>query len=89
MIVKFPEGEKTKAFEVFSHQVSVSYVKVGDFITYHGELCRVATIQRNCEPISARAKQFTMVTLKDRNNNVYPVRDLFGKISIFRGRVVK
>ena len=85
MIVKF-EG---KAFDVYSHSVSVSYVKTGDFITYHGELCKVVTIQRNCEPISSRAKHFTMVTLTDRNGKVYPVRDLHGKISIFRGRVVK
>lgn len=84
MIVKF-EG---KTLEVFSHSVSVSYIRTGDFITYHGELCKVVTVQRNCEPITSRARQFTMVTLTDRDGNIYPVRDFHGKISIFRGRIV-
>lgn len=85
MIVKF-EG---KAIDVYSHKVTVSYLKTGDFITYQGELCKVVTIQRNCEPITSKAHRFTMVTLTDRAGNVYPVRDFTGKISIFRGRVVK
>lgn len=88
MIVKFPDKGRVNTFECFSHKVSVSYLKLGDFITYNGELCRVATIQRNCESITSGGRPFTMVTLRDRSGNVYPVRDLFGKVSIFRGKVV-
>lgn len=83
MIVKF-EG---KTFDCLSHKVTVSYVKLGDFVTYHGELCKVITVQRNCEPITRGARPFTMVTLSDRDGNVYPVRDLYGKVSIFRPRL--
>lgn len=86
MIVRF-EG---KTFECYRHTLNrVSYIKLGDFVTYNGELCKVVTIQRNCEPITRGAHPFTMVTLKSRDGNVYPARDLYGKIAVFRGRVVK
>lgn len=84
MIVKF--GPNT--FECYSHQVSVSYLKTGDFVTYHGELCKVITIQRDCEPITRGGRHFTMVTLQDRSGVIYPVRDFHGKVSIFRGKIV-
>jgi hypothetical protein len=89
VIVKFPNKGKVSTFDCYQHSVSVSYLKTGDFITYHGELCRVVTIQRNCESITRGARPFTMVTLSDRSGNIYPVRDFHGKVSIFRGRVIK
>lgn len=88
MIVRWPEKGTVSEYDCHAHSLTVSFVRRGDFVNYHGVFGKVITVQRNCESINRRGLPFTMVTLETRNGEVIPARDLFGKFQVLRGRKI-
>lgn len=71
-----------ETYEVKQLKLRPHLVRLNDFILYHGSLCRVVTIQRDC--LGWRAHHFTQYTLVTRSGEIVPARDLFGFISVNR-----
>lgn len=78
-----------KVWECHAHTFTLRFLRNGDFVTYHGELAKVVTIQRDCLSMTRRQPDFTMVTLQTRDGKLIPARDLVGKITVLRGKVLR
>ncbi len=82
MNVKFGQS----SIPVKHMDVATGSIRNGDLLALNGELLEVVTIQRDIPMWESRRRTFTMITCRDAERHLVPIRDLNGIVEIYRPR---
>ncbi len=71
-------------YEVSHLRLLPSYIKVGDYITYKGDVRKVITVQKDVPRFSNLRYLYTHFTLQGRDGRIFSADDIRGRQDVFK-----